>query len=74
MIFALKLFIVVSMEEHTTVEYQGTLIAVISIGYIPHTGWSSNISFKNCKWLNYITKNVGDMEQDYTIYYLIIFK
>ena len=62
------------MEEHTTVEYQGTLIAVISIGYIPHTGWSSNISFKTVNGPTILLKNVGDMEQDYTIYYLIIFK
>ena len=63
------------MQEYTiTVEYQGTLIAVIPIGYIPHTSWSSTIAFKTVNGPTILLKNIGDMEQDYTIYYLIIFK
>lgn len=63
------------MQDYsTTVEYQGTLIAVIPIGYVPRTTWESTIVFKGVEGQTINLKNLGNTEQDYIICYLTIYK
>ena len=63
------------MQDYsTTVEYQGTLIAVIPIGYVQRTTWESTIAFKGVEGQTINLKNLGNTEQDYIICYLTIYK
>lgn len=61
-------------DYYTAVECPDGLVAIIPIGSYPHSTWSSFIIFKTVVGSTINLKNVGTDEQDYTIFYLTIYK